>query len=98
MMTPSERQLLNELPRAIWIPSPENVIYRGTPAEIVGEMMPQRLQDRPLRNKVRYLQEHFAKKRSLVIGLPDDVEDEILAGLFVFSLLSAGVARTAWTA
>jgi hypothetical protein len=89
---------LKQLPRSIWIPTPSHTIYRGSPTEIVCEMSPSPLQNKPLRHQVRYLLKELEKKRSLVIGLPDDVEDEVFAGLFVYALLDVGIARPSWLA
>lgn len=86
------------LPESIWIPSPENAIFRGTPAEMIQEMTPEPLQGQPLRSKVKFLLGDLAKKRALVIGLPGNVEDDVLAGLFVYALLDVGVARPAFLA
>jgi len=89
---------LSLLPESIWIPSPENPIYRGTPSEMIHEMTPISLHGKPLRSKVEFLLGDLAKKRSLVIGLPGNVEDDVLAGLFVYALLDVGVARPAFLA
>ncbi len=96
-MSPVEENL-KQLPRSIWIPTPSHTIYRGTPAEMVCEMSPSRLQSKPLRAQVRYLLKELEKKRSLVIGLPDDVGDDVFAGLFVYALLDVGIAQPAWLA
>ncbi len=61
-------------------------------------MTPQPLQAKPLRSQVKYLLDELVKRRALVIGLPANVEDDVLAGLFVYALLDVGIARPAWLA
>ena len=98
MTSLSSPKTLDQLPRSIWIPSPENTIFRGSPTQIIDEMSPPILRSRSLRRKVKHLLDNLAKKRALVIGLPTDVGEDVLAGLFVFALLDTGIAKPAWLA
>jgi hypothetical protein len=83
---------LRALPQAIWMPGSENV-YHGSPAEMVASMAAEMGEGVTVREAVNQLCAALAAYRRTVIGLPEDVEDDRLAQLFVFALLDTGLAK-----
>lgn len=79
-----------ELPRSVWSQTSEFNIYRGTPSQMVIEMMGG---DQPytVREALQQLVNHIYQTRNLQIQLPWQAPDEILANLFIYTLLQAGI-------
>jgi hypothetical protein len=88
----SERRL-RALPQSIWMPGAPPSVYRGSPAEMVASMAAEMDPGMGVRETVDRLCAALAAYRRVVIGLPDDVEDDTLARLFVFALLDTGMAK-----
>ncbi len=87
---------LRDLPQSIWIPAREGEapsVYHGSPAEMVASMAREMGEDMSVRETVDRLCAALAAYRRVVIGLPNDVEDDTYARLFVFALLDTGMAR-----
>jgi len=86
------------LPEAIWIPSPGSSalpkVYRGSPVEIVEAMASKaKPKKRTVRSAVKYLVMSIAKTRKVEIHLPGGLDEDELAGLFVFALLDTGLGK-----
>lgn len=88
----SKVQASESLPSAIWIPSGSYQIYRGSPADMVRQMaaLPKKADVRPA---LRELTQAFAQSRRVVIALPWEQSDDLLAFLFVQRLLELGIGR-----
>jgi hypothetical protein len=50
-------EALEDLPDAIWIPSPVPVFYRGAPPEMIQAMVSGKRRRKPLRQNVKFLLE-----------------------------------------
>lgn len=87
-------KLSDPLPKAIWIPSDSYRIYRGTPVEMILEMV-----EEPgpfsVRKALEKLIEGFAKSRNLVIQLPWKESEETLSMLFLHALLTLRICQVA---
>jgi len=88
----SEGKLM-ALPLAIWMPGEPPSVYHGSPEEMVASMAREMGEDMTVRETVDRLCAALAAYRHVVIGLPEDVEDDTLARLFVFALLDMKLAR-----
>lgn len=87
-------EILNKLPQAIWCPGgPEPSIYRGSPLEMVRQMAGEMGPDIGTHDAVHTLCQALAQYRKVFIGLPGNVPEEVLAGLFVFALLDLRISR-----
>ena len=81
------------LPSSIWVQSNDFHIYRGTPSQMIFEMMEGTGEKVTLREAIQRLVAHLASTNRLQIQLPWDQPDELLATLFIHSLLVTGVVR-----
>jgi hypothetical protein len=84
---------LRALPQSIWMPGEPPSVYHGSPTEMVASMAAEMGDGVGVREAVDRLCAALAAYRRVVIGLPDDVEDDTLARLFVFALLDTGMAK-----
>lgn len=80
------------LPPSVWSQTSDFNIYRGTPSEMVLEMMGG-VQKYSVRETLEQLVNHIAQTRNIHIQLPWQAPDEILANLFIYTLLQAGIVR-----
>jgi hypothetical protein len=79
------------LPPSVWSQSNDFNIYRGTPSEMVLEMMGG--EQCSVREALEKLVNHVSQTRNIQIQLPWQAPDEILANLFIYTLLQAGIVR-----
>lgn len=92
--TPCNPEVLSKLPSAIWCPGgPLPAIYRGSPLEMVRQMAEEMGTGIKTFDAVRTLCNALAEHRKVYIGLPGNVSEDILAGLFVFALLDLRISR-----
>lgn len=81
------------LPISVWSQTSDFNIYRGTPSEMVLEMMGGNHQG-SVREALEQLVNHVSQTRNIQIQLPWHVpDDKILANLFIYTLLQAGIVR-----
>lgn len=91
---PCTPEALEALPSAIWAPgcaSPS--VYSGAPIEMVRQMAAEMGPHVSPEEAIHTLLAALARHRRIVIGLPNDLPEDVLAGLFVFALLDQGVCR-----
>jgi len=91
-MTPVTPETLKTLPKAIWMQGSRSV-YRGTPVEMVRQMAAEMGPGLTVRSTVDTLLTALYLKRGLLIALPEDAPEEIVAALFVHALLDARVSK-----
>lgn len=79
-----------DLPRSVYLKNQSLHICRGTPSEIVLQMV---VSDSKLtvRDALRILVSQLASTRSLYVELPWDAPDEILANLILQVMLDNGI-------
>ena len=82
-----------KLPPSVWSQTSEFNIYRGTPSQMVLEMMGNGGQECTIREALEQLVNHIYQTRNIQIQLPWQAPDEVLANLFVYTLLRAGIIR-----
>jgi len=82
------------LPKTLWVPSASLKVYRGSPLDVVRQMVGCRA-GRPFqaRSAIQELSGQLAKARNIRIHLPWDAPDEVLSALFLHALLSLRIAR-----
>lgn len=84
-----------KLPRAISVPAASGDeyfhIYRGTPDEMVA-VMAEEMGAKSVGETVSDVLAAIALHRKIVIRLPEGLDDEKLATLFVFALLDTKIA------
>jgi len=81
------------LPISVWSQFSDFNIYRGTPSEMVLEMIGRGHQG-SVREALEQLVNHVSQTRNIQIQLPWQVpDDEILANLFIYTLLQAGIVH-----
>jgi hypothetical protein len=87
-------KLTATIPGAIWVPSGSLKVYRGSPVEVVRQMVGCRA-SRPFqaRPALQGLTEELAKARRVRIHLPWEAPDEVLSALFLHALLQLRIAR-----
>lgn len=85
------------LPFAIWVPNGSFRVYRGTPVEIVREMV-EGTTPMTVREALQQLTKGLADTRKVVIQLPWRESDEVLSSLFLHALLELGISRPVPTA
>ena len=87
---------LKQLPDAIWVAGTSKrlpSVYRGEPIEMVRQMAAEMNPNISATDAIRVLVNALAAHRRIFIGLPNNVPDEVLAGLFIYALLDLGVSR-----
>jgi hypothetical protein len=82
-----------KIPPSIRVQSNDFHIYRGTPSQMIFEMMDGSGEQTTLREAIQKLVHHLASTNRLQIQLPWDQPDELLAALFIHSLLITGIVR-----
>jgi hypothetical protein len=81
-----------KLPRSVYFKNNSLFICRGTPSEMVLEMVP-REPPPTLQEALGYLVDHIAKTRNITLELPWQAPDEILCRLFIKTLLDLGIVE-----
>jgi hypothetical protein len=80
-----------KIPLSIWIHSDDYHIYRGLPSQMVLEMTAGH--GLTVRQALQTLVPQLAQKQGLLIELPWDQSDDLLASLFIHSLLMVGLVK-----
>lgn len=90
--TPCFASGTEKLPSSIYFRNHSLLICRGTPSEMVLEMIGSSV---PLtvREALERLVKHIADTRNIHIQLPWEAPDEILSNLFIQVLLNAGIVE-----
>jgi len=92
-------KLTSGLPRALWVPSGSLKVYRGSPVDVVRQMVGCRGgKTFQVRSAIQALSEELAKARHIRIHLPWDQSDDVLSALFLHALLQLRIARPVPTA
>lgn len=81
-----------ELPPSVWSQAGGFNIYRGTPSQMVLEMVSGD-HEYTVREALQQLIFHVYQTRGLQIQLPWQTSDEILANLFIYTLLQARIIQ-----
>jgi len=79
------------LPASVWSQTNDFNIYRGNPSQMILEMVGN--QQSTVRDALQQLVNHIYQTRNIQIQLPWQATDEILANLFIYTLLQAGIIR-----
>lgn len=79
------------LPLSVWSLTGDFSIYRGNPSQMILEMMGG--EQCSVREALEKLVNHIYQTRNIQIQLPWQASDEILANLFIYTLLQAGIIR-----
>jgi len=86
-------EVLKTLPRTIWMAQQGSVsVYSGTPVEMCRQMASE-MGEPSVRDAINTLLTKLSLNRHVLIGIPEDVPEEILSALFVHALLQSGVSR-----
>jgi hypothetical protein len=85
---------VRHIPSAIWIPQggAEPAIYRGQPIEMVQEMA-RETGHTSLYATIGLITQGLSQNRRVKITLPADLSDDALSTLFIYALLTTGVAQ-----
>ena len=78
------------LPSSVYFKNQSLLICRGTPSQLVLEMLVSD-QQLTLRETLERLVAHLASTKGITIQLPWQATDEILANLFIRTLLEVGI-------
>jgi hypothetical protein len=91
-MTPVTPEALKRLPGAIWMQGSRS-IYRGSPVEMVRQMAAEMGADLSVHTTIDTLLTALYLKRGLLIAIPEDAPEDVVAALFVHALLDAKVSK-----
>ena len=91
--TPVEPNALRSLPGVITMAGNPSAIYHGTPVQMVRQMAAEMRPGMTVRQAVATLLTALGRNRGILIAIPEDAPEEIVAALFVHALIDAGVSR-----
>lgn len=82
------------IPDALWIPSGSYRVYRGTATEMVQQMAAAKTPGEiSTRQALRLLTRLLSRTKGLIIELPWNQPDEVLARLFIHGLLVSRITQ-----
>jgi hypothetical protein len=80
----------DQLPRSVYFKNQSLLICRGTPSQMILEMVSSE-QQLTVREALERLVSHISSTRNINIQLPWQAPDEVLANLFIKVLLEIGI-------
>jgi hypothetical protein len=93
-ITPIEPEALRGLPRTISMGGTKHVsVYHGTPLEMVRSMASEMGLGTDVHEAVSTLLDALGRNRGVLIAIPEDAPEDVVATLFVYALLDSGVSR-----
>src|SRR5271155_1681899 len=89
-----DAEALKSLPDAISVERARQVyVYHGTPVEMVRQMASEMGPNVTVHNAIGTLLTALYRNRGVLIAIPEDAPEEIVAAVFVHALLDTGIFK-----
>lgn len=84
---------LRGLPSAITMSADPMAVYYGTPIEMVKQMAAEMGPNVGVRRAISTILTALYRNRGVLIVIPEDAPEEVVAAIFVYALLDSGVSK-----